>query len=178
MEKLIIDRSKWRTGHTAENATGQGFTALLNDQGFMCCLGFYSLACGYTEEEIRGVGEPQDIPALAGPTQDGFYVIDNRFPDAFLEVVGFEDPDPECQPPLEAREEGVEYFYDFDIKGDNSYDFIEVNDDTQMTREEREEEIIRRFKERLGVEVEFVGEYTDYEPPPPDNFDEPSVIGY
>lgn len=63
---------------------------------------------------------------------------------------------------MEAREEGVEYFYDFDIKGDNSYDFIEVNDDTQMTREEREEEIIRRFKERLGVEVEFVGEYEDY----------------
>lgn len=160
MDKLVIDRSKWRTGDAGPDATGQGPTALLNDQGFMCCLGFYSRACGYTDEEIQGACEPSDILALTGPTQDGFYVIDNRFPDAFLEVVGFEDP--ECQPPLEAREEGVEYFYDFDIKGDNSSDFIEVNDDTQMTREEREEEIIRRFKERLGVEVEFVGEYEDY----------------
>lgn len=35
--ELVIDRSKWGTG------------ALENEDGSMCCLGFLSKACGYTD---------------------------------------------------------------------------------------------------------------------------------
>lgn len=39
--KIVIDRSKWRTGYNSENATGKGsYTELLNEEGFKCCLGF------------------------------------------------------------------------------------------------------------------------------------------
>jgi len=59
MKKIIIDRSKWRRGgDKQENA---GLTCLLNPQGFMCCLGFISLAEGFTEEEIFNAGEPSDM---------------------------------------------------------------------------------------------------------------------
>jgi hypothetical protein len=39
--KVVIDRSKWRTGYkNPETATGLGPTALENKNGFCCCLGF------------------------------------------------------------------------------------------------------------------------------------------
>lgn len=39
--KVVIDRSKWRTGfRNPETATGLGPTALENKNGFCCCLGF------------------------------------------------------------------------------------------------------------------------------------------
>ena len=38
--KVLIDRSKWRTGSWNPNRTGKGSTQLLNAEGYMCCLGF------------------------------------------------------------------------------------------------------------------------------------------
>lgn len=39
--KVVIDRSKWRTGfRSVDNATGLGPTALQNRDGYRCCLGF------------------------------------------------------------------------------------------------------------------------------------------
>lgn len=61
MEKLIIDRTKWRTGSCGETATGKGDTALLNKEGFMCCLGFECLRRGFTEDEISGQPEPETM---------------------------------------------------------------------------------------------------------------------
>lgn len=46
--KLIIDRKKWNGG--AEPSVSK----LLTDDGRMCCLGFYCLAVGKTEDEILG----------------------------------------------------------------------------------------------------------------------------
>ena len=62
MEKLIIDRSKWRTGSGGKFSTGTGDTALRNGQGFMCCLGFEALRLKFDEHDIIDVGEPCDIP--------------------------------------------------------------------------------------------------------------------
>ncbi len=45
-KKLIIDRSKWRAGGADtdddpyNSRVGEGDTRLLNDKGYMCCLGF------------------------------------------------------------------------------------------------------------------------------------------
>lgn len=61
MEKLIIDRTKWRTGSYGETATGKGDTALLNKEGFMCCLGFECLRRGLNEDEILGQPEPETM---------------------------------------------------------------------------------------------------------------------
>jgi len=50
--KVTIDRSKWRTGLNGTSASGRGDTYLLNDEGFMCCLGFCSLATGVSKSEM------------------------------------------------------------------------------------------------------------------------------
>lgn len=49
---LIIDRAKWRTGGNNPNATGEGDTLLLNDEGFMCCLGFRCHQMGIHKNDL------------------------------------------------------------------------------------------------------------------------------
>lgn len=61
MNKLIISRSKWRIGRRSVNTKGQGETKLLNEEGYMCCLGFYALQQGIKKEEIFGKRSPQSI---------------------------------------------------------------------------------------------------------------------
>lgn len=59
MKKITIDRSKWRRG--GDNQEDAGETELLNELGFMCCLGFICLAEGFSKTEILYAGEPSDI---------------------------------------------------------------------------------------------------------------------
>lgn len=52
---FTIDRSKWaRRGLN-------GMSAMLNNQGAMCCLGFYAKACGATDEELLGKSNPDQV---------------------------------------------------------------------------------------------------------------------
>lgn len=55
MRALTIDRRKWARG-----ARG-GSSALLNDIGGMCCLGFEARACGFTKKSLFEAGTPMDI---------------------------------------------------------------------------------------------------------------------
>lgn len=55
VKSFEIDRSKWYRGR------GSMGSYLLNGYGQMCCLGFYALACGLPEEEIRIVEEPSSV---------------------------------------------------------------------------------------------------------------------
>jgi hypothetical protein len=57
--KVVIDRSKWRTGGLSSVATGVGTTALLNEEGFMCCLGFCCKALGLADKAIFDTAVPQ-----------------------------------------------------------------------------------------------------------------------
>jgi hypothetical protein len=50
--KVVIDRSKWRTGGKGSNSTGEGNTRLLNQEGFMCCLGFCCQAAGVSVADL------------------------------------------------------------------------------------------------------------------------------
>ena len=59
MKKITIDRSKWRRGGDTQEDAGE--TCLLNNEGFMCCLGFIALAEGFDEDEILCAGEPSDM---------------------------------------------------------------------------------------------------------------------
>lgn len=63
-EKLILDYSKWRCGEDGPNKLGEGIVALKNDEGFMCCLGMWSLQLGASEDEILNKGEPNEIGTL------------------------------------------------------------------------------------------------------------------
>jgi hypothetical protein len=59
MRKLIIKESKWYRG------LGSGSRLLVPLDGRMCCLGFDSLACGATEQQILGVTFPSNlVPTL------------------------------------------------------------------------------------------------------------------
>ena len=116
---LIIDRAKWRTGGYSHIQTGEGGTALLNNDGFMCCLGFRCHQMGIPKKDLLGKEVPETLSKN--------WVI----PD-LIDSVG------------------------------NDTDFtntaIEINDDRDITREEREKEITEHFA-TIGVTVEFKGKY-------------------
>lgn len=67
MNKLVLDYSKWRCGgdftDAPGNQLGEGPTMLLNEQGFMCCLGQFSLQLDtdLDEYDICNLGEPADL---------------------------------------------------------------------------------------------------------------------
>ena len=53
--KFTVDRSKWFRGQGERNSR------LLTDSGKMCCLGFYSQACGITDDEMRCISSPGSL---------------------------------------------------------------------------------------------------------------------
>lgn len=70
MKKLILDYSTWRCGYNGPNKLGEGVTALLNKEGYMCCLGQFAkqLNSDVEDEELLNIGMPEeldiDIPLL------------------------------------------------------------------------------------------------------------------
>lgn len=64
MKVLTIERSKWRRGGSDHDGT-QGPTALLNEKGLMCCLGFDALACGLLPGAIVGRVSPAEVTEFA-----------------------------------------------------------------------------------------------------------------
>ena len=132
MKQLIIDRSKWRTGGEGYRHTGIGDTQLLNDDGYMCCLGFYCLQAGVPQDKILNVGEPDDIVNVRE-----FYDKSEDF--AFLLV----DRD---------------YDDDSMINTDFTRTAIRINDKESITPDEREKMIKDHFK-YMGIEVVYEGQY-------------------
>jgi hypothetical protein len=51
---LIIDRSKWINANH-----GNGFTELLNNEGFSCCLGFRCNQMGVPKKDLLGISTPE-----------------------------------------------------------------------------------------------------------------------
>jgi hypothetical protein len=74
--KVTIDRSKWRTGGIYDSATGRGATKLLNNEGYMCCLGFCCKAAGCSDEDIMNVISPAGVYRL---NFGGSSLRDSRF---------------------------------------------------------------------------------------------------
>ncbi len=136
MEKLIIDRSKWRTGGnpTTTNKTGLGFTLLLNDAGFMCCLGFESLRCGIPSDKLLNTGEPGEITPEAKLTIKIQHLVTIKY----------------------EYDEDTENYY---INTNFTDIAMRLNDDYDLTSEEREERIKEHFA-TVDIEVEYIGEYT------------------
>lgn len=64
--EFTVDRSKWRCGGNGPNQNGVGETQLLNDQGYMCCLGFVAKQLGAQQTDIYKVECPQYVPRFIG----------------------------------------------------------------------------------------------------------------
>ena len=68
VKKLVIDIAKWRCGGNAsatyenpETTLGDGSTALLNPEGYMCCLGQFQKQLGADDDSIMQIGSPCDM---------------------------------------------------------------------------------------------------------------------
>lgn len=59
---FVIDRSKWRCGGDGEFKLGEGYTELLNWQGYMCCLGQCARQLGYDTDHLLYLPSPSCIP--------------------------------------------------------------------------------------------------------------------
>jgi hypothetical protein len=58
--KLVIDRSKWLRAEGADESR-----LLRPNDGKMCCLGFFGLACGLEEDDLADMSVPGDVSSLA-----------------------------------------------------------------------------------------------------------------
>jgi hypothetical protein len=102
MQKIVVDYNKWRSGGFGQYKVGEGGISLLNDEGYMCCLGF---ACLQLEpslwpEKIRGYVEPQEldvnIESLTLEDEDGDHLYYNTLlSDAAIEINDDESTSPE-----------------------------------------------------------------------------------
>lgn len=66
MKAFTLDYSKWRAGGSNRDASnvsivGKGDTLLLNEEGFMCCLGQYCEQAGIPRDDLMGVGAPDSL---------------------------------------------------------------------------------------------------------------------
>ena len=78
VKELKIDVLKWRTGNYGKFSTGLGDTSLLNQDGYMCCLGFMCLQSGLQKTDIINESEPdcisieESIPLLTKKGKEQF----------------------------------------------------------------------------------------------------------
>jgi hypothetical protein len=117
---LKINRSKWRTGSNGFDKTGQGSAALLNREGYMCCLGFRCHQLGIPKKDLLGCEFPEST---------GWQVI----PDLLT------------------------------TKGSNTVfteEAAEINDNTEMSRTQREQRIKEHFAKKK-IKVVFTGKYSN-----------------
>lgn len=78
---FTIDRGRWRFGGSYREEWGD--TRLLNHEGYLCCLGFWSLSCGLSPEDIKDFSECCRLP-LAGKFPSWFMDDFNLVEDTFM----------------------------------------------------------------------------------------------
>ena len=106
--KFVIDRSKWRSGGPIEACrypVGLGLTALLNEQGYMCCLGQVCEQLGVPVKQLLSRGGPSslaDTVIKRHPDLRGFLVDDNGMDTDFATTAMLANDD--LEQPAEVRE--------------------------------------------------------------------------
>lgn len=141
MEKLIIDRSIWRTGDDSDNATGEGNTALLNHQGYMCCLGMMCEQIGLPRQALLNVPQPHDMDMDI----DESYL--NNYPALSTLVLLVKITNREGLPE-DSYFEGTSF----------AINAMKINDNETISSEQREEAITMHFATK-GITVEFINDY-------------------
>lgn len=74
--KLVIDRKTWLRGEDA----AESYLLRPKDKK-MCCLGFYSLACGLTPDQIEGKSAPRGISREIQPDEFAWMFKDRTYRD-------------------------------------------------------------------------------------------------
>jgi len=140
MKRAQIDRSGWRCGGWNKDRHGKGSTLLRNEEGYMCCLGFRAVeafvACGMEEQRalqmVEGKKEPYEFLETSVPISDrALMALDKVLVDVY-------------------SGDATEF----------AYRAMELNDADGLSRDEREEALVRLAAE-YGEEWVFVGEYSD-----------------
>ena len=129
MKKFTINRSKWRTGTEGSNKTGIGDTFLLNNEGFMCCLGFYSIQAGFGVTDCLNEPYARNIVRKRKDKADSFKKLE-----------------------MLVHELDGEYYHSA-----FATEAMGINDNKTIP-EQKEIEIKELFAKE-GVEVEFYGEF-------------------
>jgi hypothetical protein len=129
--KLTIVRSMWIRGG------GQDSKLLREEDNKRCCLGFLAAACGLIDEAIREVAEPGNVSMTATDAASEEWTMH------IATIV--DDPDEE------GYEDGPLVVQQLDL----AERLIAVNDDAQLSEEDREDRIARLMSV-AGVEVEYV----------------------
>lgn len=132
--KVVIDRGKWRTGSCGRDQTGKGDTALLNKEGYMCCLGFCMVASKVAKKNLLGVSAP------------GSCLIQDAI-----------------DPNKARRSSGVRALTQKSslTKFKNSifaHNAMDINDSVESTPEEKEQQLLKLFKDSV-FDIEFTGSY-------------------
>jgi hypothetical protein len=149
---LVIKRSEWLRGE--ESSPKKGGSALLRSRDRKkCCLGFLSLACGLTEQEIEGKGYP------AGAFNDKYE--SSKSPYHVYDTAASMGLVPEPLRPLIAITSFPNGLF-FD-NTDLLYQITRLNDryanfdvNYYITEEVRESQLQQLFAEHLGVNLTFV----------------------
>lgn len=84
LNKVVrINRAKWRSGGSSEKATGKGSIALLNQQGYMCCLGFAAhQLCRKSKNILLNKNNPDELDRIVLPLtkkSKGGFIYDTTF---------------------------------------------------------------------------------------------------
>lgn len=133
IKTLTLDCAKWRCGDDGPFKVGKGPVALLNEQGFMCCLGQWCEQLGADKAMLLKKGEPAEI--------------DQRIPFFTEELLEGEEDD------YEEHETRIYYKSDKRFVGDA----IGINDNPDSSPQEK----IKALKELLaeeGVELVVINE--------------------
>lgn len=141
IKSFTISRSIWARGSIN---TENGKNALLNSNGSMCCLGFYTKKCGFLDNEILNIGTPSVL-------YNNFAITKGR---AWL--ANYE------QKPIYDISWKTKLLFNknltFSKKGDDSdiTDLLtDYNDRIDFSEEDREK-IIKKYFAKIGVKVRFV----------------------
>jgi len=83
-KELILDYSKWRCGYRSDDIecrTGNGETRLLNEKGYMCCLGMFSLQLNseLTNADIADLSDPGEVNAHIPELNKESYMEDQTY---------------------------------------------------------------------------------------------------
>jgi hypothetical protein len=123
VKEFTIDRAKWYRGK------GPKESCLLNDEGQMCCLGFFAKACGIEDDKIQGKACPPEVH-YGGDCDDWESVL--------------------------IRGERSSTFGVVDDMSFTAHSLMITNDYMHHSDQVKEEKIIKEFA-YYGITVKFVG---------------------
>ena len=78
MTHYKLDVSKWRSGGLGENRTGIGDTAMLNNEGCMCCLGQFAKQKGVSDDDLINTPYPNTVNLRTGKRYDQAFVHNGK----------------------------------------------------------------------------------------------------